>query len=93
MTSFTIPIVAFVFNLAGPDIIIILPILAIFGFPIWMLIDCIKHESNVDNNKLIWILVILLAPLGSLIYFFVRKLSRPPAIPPLPPPGPHNLPQ
>jgi hypothetical protein len=93
MTSFTIPIVAFVFNLAGPDLVIILLILVMLGFPIWMLIDCIKHESNVDNNKLIWLLVILLAPLGSLIYFFARKLSRPPKSPPLPPPGPNSLPQ
>ena len=93
MTFSNLPAVAFVFNLAGPDLVILLLILVMVGFPIWMLIDCIRHESNEDNNKLIWILVILLAPLGSLIYFFVRKLSRPPTSPPLPPPGQHNLPQ
>jgi len=87
------PAVAVFFNLAAPDLIIILLILVMVGFPIWMLIDCIRHESNEDHNKLIWILVILLAPLGSLIYFFVRKLSRPPTSPPLPPPRQHNLPQ
>jgi len=59
----------------------------------WMLIDCVKRESNEDNNKLIWVLVILLAPFGSLIYFFVRKISRSPSPPSLPPPGRHNLPQ
>ena len=93
MTFSNLPAVAFVFNLAGPDLVILLLILVMVGFPIWMLIDCIRHESNEDHNKLIWILVILLAPLGSLIYFFVRKLSRPPTSPHLPPPGQHNLPQ
>jgi hypothetical protein len=88
----TMPALAISFNLAGPDLIIILPVLLILGFPIWMLIDCARHESNKDNHKLIWLLVILLAPLGSLIYFFARKLSRP-SPPRSPPPGQHSLPQ
>lgn len=88
----TLPIAIFMansFNLAGPDLIVILLIFLLMGFPIWMIVDCIQHESNEGNTKLIWILVILFAPAGSLIYFFARKLPRPS----LPPPGEHNPPE
>ena len=80
---------ASLFNLAGPDLIIILLIFLMMGFPVWMLVDCLNRESSEGNTKLIWILVILFAPLGSVIYFFARKLSRPS----LPPAGQRNLPE
>ena len=80
---------ASLFNLAGPDLIIILLIFLMMGFPIWMIVDCVTRESSEGNTKLIWILVILLAPFGSLIYFFARKLLRPS----LPSPGQRDLPQ
>jgi len=77
--------VAALFNVACPDLIflpfILLPLL---GFPIWMLIDCIKRESDKGNTKLIWVLVIIIAPFGSLIYFFARKLRRSSLPPPVP---------
>lgn len=51
--------------------------LAAFAFWIWMLIDCVKNESSEGNDKLIWILVIvLLQGLGALIYFFARRPAR-----------------
>jgi hypothetical protein len=74
-------IIAAVLNILAGDGMIILLILLLMGFPIWMVIDCVTHESKEGNDKLIWLLVILLAPLGSLIYFFVRKLQRP-SLPP-----------
>ena len=55
----------------------LLLIVILIAFPIWMIVDCIKNESDEKNNKLIWLLVIMLAPCGSLIYFFARKLPRP----------------
>ena len=79
---------ASLFNLAGPDLIIILLIFLMMGFPIWMIVDCVTRESSEGNTKLIWILVILLAPYGSFIYFFARKVSRPS----LPSPGQRDLP-
>lgn len=89
MTPPITPIIASLFNLAGPDLIIILLILLLMGFPIWMVIDCVNRESNEGNNNVIWLLVILLAPFGSVIYFFSRKLQRQS----LAPQRRHNLPQ
>jgi hypothetical protein len=75
-------------NFFGPDMLIILLIIPMsLGFVTWMIVDCIQKESPEGNDKLIWMLVILLAPLGSLIYFFARKLTRP-ARPSSPPPLP-----
>lgn len=48
------------------------------AFVIWMIVDCIQNETSVGNTKLIWILVIIFVPFGSLIYFFVRKIKRMP---------------
>ena len=45
-------------------------------FWIWMIVDCATNEVSTGNTKLIWILVIIFVPFGSLIYFFVRKLKR-----------------
>jgi len=46
-------------------------------FWIWMLIDCATKERNQDNEKIVWILIILFTHLiGALIYFFVRRPRR-----------------
>jgi hypothetical protein len=48
------------------------------AFWIWMLIDCIRHETDEGNNKVVWILVIVLTHwVGALIYYFVRYRARP----------------
>ena len=38
-----------------------------------MIVDSATRETDEGNNKTIWLLVILLAPFGSLIYFFCAK--------------------
>ena len=46
-------------------------------FWVWMLIDCATKEPSDGNDKIIWILVIVLTHLiGALIYFFVRRPER-----------------
>ena len=48
-------------------------------FVLWLLvlIDCIKNEPSEGNDKLIWILVIVLTHwIGALIYLLVRKPQR-----------------
>ena len=41
-----------------------------------MLIDCLLNERE-TTQKIIWALVVFFLPcIGSLIYFFVRKLQR-----------------
>jgi uncharacterized membrane protein len=48
-----------------------------FGFWIWALIDCVTKEPSKGNDKLIWVLVIvLLSWVGALIYFFIRRPER-----------------
>ena len=51
--------------------------LLLFAFWIWMLIDCVSNEPSEGNDKLIWILVIVLTSwLGAAIYYFVRRPKR-----------------
>ncbi len=44
---------------------------------IWALVDCLRNEPSEGNDKIIWVLVILLtSALGALIYLFVRRPQR-----------------
>ena len=44
---------------------------------IWMLIEAATKEPDEGNDKIVWILIIvLLGQLGALIYFFVRRPQR-----------------
>lgn len=47
--------------------------LVLFAFTIWMLIDVIKRDEKVLPGKIKWLLVILLVPFGSVVYYFMRK--------------------
>ena len=54
-------------------------LLAITGtiFWIWMIVECATKEPNQGNDKIVWILIIVLAHwIGALIYFFVRRPQR-----------------
>lgn len=47
------------------------------AFWVWMLVDCATRESSQGNDKLAWLLVILLTHwVGAVIYFFVRRPQR-----------------
>ena len=51
--------------------------IAALAFWVWMLIDCAANEPSEGNDKVIWILVIVLTgAIGGLIYFFVRRPQR-----------------
>lgn len=44
---------------------------------IWMLIEVLTRETNENNNRLIWALVIIFTHwLGALIYLIVRRAER-----------------
>lgn len=46
-------------------------------FWIWIIVDCATNEPSEGNDKLIWILVVILAGLiGAAIYYFVRRPER-----------------
>ena len=47
------------------------------AFWIWMIIDCATKERSEGNDKVIWILIILLTHvIGAMIYFFARRPAR-----------------
>ena len=49
----------------------------VFVFWIWMIIDCAKRDFRKDVEKIVWIIIIVLAGwLGALIYLFVVKNSN-----------------
>ena len=46
-------------------------------FWVWMLIDCATKEPSEGNDKIIWVLIIVLTHLiGAAIYYFVRRPER-----------------
>lgn len=54
---------------------------AILAFVFWilMIIDCVKREFKNPNDKIVWMLVIILLQLlGAVIYWFVVKNKIPP---------------
>ncbi len=54
--------------------------LGLAAFWIWMLIDCAQNEPSEGNDKLVWVLIILLLNwVGALIYYLVRRPIRPPS--------------
>jgi Phospholipase_D-nuclease N-terminal len=66
------------FELFGSLFIVFIIIgFAFFAFWIWMLIDCISNEPSIGNDKIIWVLVILILQwVGALPYFFIRRPQR-----------------
>lgn len=51
--------------------------LLLFVLWIWMLIDCVKYEPSTGNDKIIWVLVIvLLNGIGALLYYIIRRPER-----------------
>jgi len=51
--------------------------LMLMAFWIWMIVDCVRNEPSEGNDKLVWIVIILLTTwVGALIYFRVRRPKR-----------------
>lgn len=72
--------IAFFPNIGMPELVI-LSILAIgFGGTIlwvWMLVDCATKESSEGNEKLTWVLIIVLTHvIGALLYLLFRRPKR-----------------
>jgi hypothetical protein len=46
-------------------------------FWLWMLMDCVTKESNQGNDRVVWVLIILLTNIiGALMYWFFRRPQR-----------------
>jgi hypothetical protein len=65
-------------NIDTAGIIILLSIvIAYFGLVIFSLLDAVKATFNNSATKIVWVLVILLAPfLGSILYLTIGRSSR-----------------
>ena len=51
--------------------------IAFAAFWIWMIVDCATNEPSEGNDKIVWLLIIILVPLlGPLIYFVFRRAKR-----------------
>lgn len=51
--------------------------IGIFVFWIWMLVDCATKEPNQGNDKIVWVLIIVLTfIIGALLYYIVRRPKR-----------------
>lgn len=60
-----------------PILLVATVILAPLALWVWMCVECATKEPKEGNERLIWILVILLGNcLGALIYFFARRPAR-----------------
>ena len=55
-------------------------LLAIIALPIIALVDIVKSNFKEENNKIMWVLIVLLLPiLGTILYFVVgrgQKVAR-----------------
>jgi membrane protein DedA with SNARE-associated domain len=46
-------------------------------FWIWILIDVVKYETDDENHRLIWVIIVaVVGPIGALVYLFVRRPKR-----------------
>lgn len=59
----------------GPEIFVLLFIIGIpFLMMVIALIDILRSEFAQPNNKIVWVLVVILLPfIGSLIYFLIGR--------------------
>jgi hypothetical protein len=55
--------------------LVILGVISIaFILPIWALIDIIRSQFTDPNNKIIWVIVVILLPfLGSILYLSIGR--------------------
>jgi carbon starvation protein CstA len=65
-------------ELLKPEFSFILPLimLIVLGIYIYSLVDILKHEFR-GNNKIVWIIVVLMLPLlGVFLYFLLGKKQQ-----------------
>jgi NADH:ubiquinone oxidoreductase subunit 6 (subunit J) len=52
-------------------------VFGLFGFWVWMIVDCATNEEFKGNDKIVWILIVIFTGwVGALIYFFVQKPKK-----------------
>ncbi len=62
-------------------LLLVAVILLVTAFWIWMIVDCVKRDFKNENEKIVWILVIVLASwIGALVYYLAVRISNPKGI-------------
>lgn len=57
-----------------PELLLLVPIIAAFALYIYCLADCIRNNQLTGTSKLLWLIIILIAPfIGSLIYLAIGR--------------------
>lgn len=65
------------FGLAFAGAWIILTVI-LLAFWIWMVVDCAQRNFKENNEKIIWLIVIVLGGwIGALVYYLVIRMSNP----------------
>ena len=60
-----------------PEVVILFMVGSGFVFWAWMLVEAATKEAAESQDRLIWVLVVLLgAVLGAAVYFFFRRPQR-----------------
>jgi hypothetical protein len=64
-------------GLGAPEIILLMIPLSYFALIAYCLVDILRSDFKDSTNKLIWVLVVLLAPfLGSILYLAIGRNSK-----------------
>jgi hypothetical protein len=66
-------------GLGGLEVLLLVGVVGLFSllclaFWIWMLIDCIRNRGLSDNERIVWVLVIVFThAIGALIYLLAGR--------------------
>jgi hypothetical protein len=61
----------------GAEWILVLLGIFLLALPIWAIVDIIRSDFKKPDNRLLWIILIVLVPIvGSIIYYFMRDGQR-----------------
>lgn len=70
--------------IAGLGLIVWIIGILLFIFWVWMIVDCVKRKFKNNNEKLVWLLVIVLSiwmgTIGAWVYYFAVKIFNPKGI-------------
>lgn len=52
-------------------------VVSLIAFWVWMLVDCLTREPGEGNDRVVWLLAIVLTKLiGAALYYFLRYRRR-----------------
>lgn len=53
----------------------------VFAFWVWMIVDAVKRKFRKENEKIVWVLIIVFGSwIGALVYYFAVRIYNPKGI-------------